>query len=98
MSALTDLRALIAAAPGAAMAAFGTNSSPAILDFDGSAWGPDVQAQVGVETLTLTYVFPDLPGLIPGSAIAFDGTPYVVARGPRRHGDGLEAVVILETA
>jgi hypothetical protein len=98
MSSLTDLRALIAAAPGAGSAVFGAFSSPAILDFDGQAWGPDAQAQVGVEILTLTYVFPDLPGLVPGSAITVDGTPYAVSRGPRRRGDGLEAVVILENA
>lgn len=98
MSALTDLRALIAAAPGAGVAVFGSFSSPAILGFDGTAWGSDAQAQIGLEILTLTYVFPDLPGLVPGSAITFDDLPYVVSRGPRRKGDGLEAVVILENA
>ena len=98
MSNLTDIRALIAAAPGAGTAVFGAFTSPAILDFDGMAWGPDTQAQIGVEVLTLTYVYPDLPGIVPGSAITVDGTPYTVTRGPRRRGDGLEAVVILENA
>lgn len=98
MSALTDLRALIAAAPGAGTAVFGAFSSPAILDFEGLAWGDDGQAQLGVETLTLTFVFPDLPGLVPGSAVTFDGTAYVVSRGPRRRGDGLEGLAILENA
>lgn len=98
MTALTDLRALISADPGSGTAVFGFATSPAILDFDGQAWGTDDQAQIGVEVLTLTYVYPDLPGLVPGSAISMDGTNYVVSRGPRRKGDGLEAVVILENA
>ena len=98
MTALTDLRALISADPGSGTAVFGSASSPAILDFDGQAWGPDDQAQVGVEILTLTYVYPDLPGLVPGGAVSVGGSNYVVSRGPRRRGDGLEAVVILENA
>ncbi len=93
-----QLRAMIARTPGARTTVFGVYTTPAILDFDGLAWGPDDQAQVGVTTLTLTYVYPDLPGLLPGSAITVDGTPYVVSRGPRRKGNGLEAVVILENA
>ena len=103
MSAVEDLRALIAAAPGAGVVAFGASTSPAVLDYDGLAWGPEGQAQLGVEMLTLTYVYPDLPGLVPGSAITFTNdegvaSSYIVSRGPRRRGDGLEGVVILEEA
>ena len=100
---LEDLRAMLTYAPGAGVAVFGTFTSPAILDFDGLAWGPDGQAQVEGESITLTYAYPDLPGLVPGSAIAFRdsedvSTSYVVSRGPRRRGDGLEGVVILGNA
>jgi hypothetical protein len=98
MSTLDDLRAQIAAMPGATTALFGAFSTPAIVDFDGQAWGPDAMAQVGVEIITMTYCFPDLPGLLPGSAITAGVDSFVVSRGPRRHGDGLEAVVVLENA
>jgi hypothetical protein len=106
MSTLTDLRAMIAGLPGSSTTVFGTHSSPSILEFDGQAWGTEDCAQVGVEILTLTYVFPDLPGLVPGSSITVTTVvdevsytaSYIVSRGPRRKGDGLEAVVILENA
>lgn len=100
MSALTDLRAMIAATPGAVAVVFGAISltQAAILDFDGAGWGNPEQAQVGVELITLTYSYPDLPGLTTGSAITADGTAFVVSQGPHRKGDGLEAVVVLELA
>jgi len=96
MTAADQLRAMIARTPGAVDVLFGSLATPGILDFDGTAWGPEGEAQLGVEVITLTYVYPDLPGLVPGSAITAGGTSYTVARGPRRRGDGLEAVVILE--
>ena len=96
MSAIDDLRALIAAAPGATTVSFGSDTTPCLIDYDGQAWGPDTQAQIGVEVIILTYPYPDLPGLLPGSEVAIDGATYSVSRGPRRRGDGLEAVVILE--
>lgn len=96
MSTADDFRAQIAAMPGATTALFGSHATPVIIDFDGQAWGPDAVAQVGIEIITMTYCFPDLPGLLPGGAITADGVTYAVSRGPRRRGDGLEAVVILE--
>nr|WP_320132336.1 hypothetical protein [uncultured Holophaga sp.] len=98
MSALADLRAELAATPGAGTAVFGAYTAPAIRDFDGQGWGPTDTAQVGVEIITMLYPFPDLPNLKPGDAIAFDGDPYLVSRGPRRKDDGLIGVVILEDA
>ena len=98
MSNLDDLRVMISHSPGASLAVFGALSSPCLLDFEGRGWGPEGWAQIGVETITCTFVYPDLPGLMPGSAITVDGVPYVVSAGPRRKADGLEAVVILEAA
>lgn len=98
MTTTDDLRAMISASPGATTATFGSYSTPVILDFEGSAWGPDGQAQVSVEAITLTYCYLDLPGLEPGSSIVAGDQVFTVARGPRRRGDGLEAVVILEEA
>jgi len=100
MSALTDLRAMIAATPGAVDVVFGGINLPlgGILDFEGQGWGNSDQAQVGVEQITLTYCFPDLPNLLPGSPVTADGTAYAVSQGPLRKGDGLEAVVTLELA
>jgi hypothetical protein len=96
MTPVEQLRAMIARLPGATTAVFGGYSSPAILDFDGQAWGPDGQAQVGGEVITLTYVYPDLPGLAPGVSVIAGGASFVITAGPRRKGDGLEAVVLLE--
>lgn len=98
MSNLTILRALLAKSPGSVSAVFGTYSTPAILDFEGRGWGPEGQAPVDVEGISLTYPYPDLPGLGPDSAITCDGVAYTVSSNPRRKGDGLEAVVLLETA
>lgn len=96
MTPVEQLRAQIARTPGSVMATFGGHSTPAILDFEGLGWGPEGQAPLDVEMITLTYVFPDLPGLEPGSELAAGAAQYRVTRGPRRRGDGLEAVVILE--
>ena len=100
MSTLTDLRAMIAATPGAVDVVFGAIVLPmgAILDFDGQGWGNSEQTQLGVEVITLTYCTPDLPGLAPGSALTADGTAYTVSQGPHRKGDGLESVATLEIA
>lgn len=97
MSALDDFRASLASMPGSVGVVFGTYSTPGILDFEGRGWGPEGQAQVDVEGISLTYPYPDLPGLVPEEVITCDGVPYLVSAGPRRKGDGLEAVVLLET-
>ena len=97
MAALDDLRALIAATPGAVDAVFGALPPiKAILNFDGWGWGAEGQAQVGLDGITLTYPFPDLPGLAPGEPLTVDGNAYTVTSGPHRKGDGLEAIVGLE--
>ena len=96
MNPLADLRAMCATLPGSVTVAFGPHTTSGLIDYDGQAWGPDTQAQIGVEVIILTYPYPDLPGLLPGSEVAIDGATYSVSRGPRRLGDGLEAVVILE--
>lgn len=98
MTPVELLRAEISAMPGSTTAVFGIHTSPAVLDFDGQPWGGDGAAQVGGEVITLTYVFPDLPGLAPGSSLTAGAVAYVVSAGPRRRGDGLEAVVLLEEA
>lgn len=98
MSALTDLRSAIRNTPGSSLAVFGTHTSPCLLRHGGVSLGDDGAAQVGVGTLTLLYVFPDLPNLGPDSAITVGGVPYVVSTVPRRSGDGLEATVSLEDA
>lgn len=90
------LRAQIEGMPGAVQAVFGTLTTPAILDFNGQAWGDEGAAQVGGEQITLTYVYPDLPGLAPGAALTAGGESYQVLTYPRRTGDGLEAHVLLE--
>jgi hypothetical protein len=97
MSNLTLFRALLAQSPDSVSVTFGAFSSPGILDFEGRGWGGEGQAEVAVEDISLTYVYPDLPGLGPDSLIACDGVDYIVTKGPRRKGDGLEAVVLLET-
>lgn len=96
MTPLEQLRAMIARTPGSVTATFGIHTAPAILDFEGLGWGPEGQAPVDVEMITLTYPHPDLPGLEPGSTLAAGAAQYRVTRGPRRRGDGLEAVVVLE--
>jgi hypothetical protein len=98
MTAEATCRATIERLSDGVTAAFGVHTTPALLDFDGEAWGSEDKAQLGVEVITMTYCFPDLPGLEPGSAITAGGSAYIVARGPRRRGDGLEAVAILENA
>ena len=98
MSLLTDFRAMLAGLPGSVAVTFGAYSTVGLLDFEGHGWGPEGQAQVGVEDISLTYPFPDLPDLIVGHLINLDGVAYTVSNGPRRKGDGLEAVVLLETA
>lgn len=97
MSALTEFRALIAATPGAVSVTFAANPSIlAILNFDGQGWGGEGQAQLGLDGITLTYPYPDLPGLAPGNTLVADGTTYTVMAGPHRKGDGLEAIVGLD--
>lgn len=98
MSSLDDFRASLASMPGAVAVVFGTFTTPGILDFEGRGWGPEGQAQMDVEGISLTYPYPDLPGLGPDSSITCDGVAYTVSTNPRRKGDGLEAVVLLETA
>jgi hypothetical protein len=100
MTATDDLRALIAATPGAVDVVSGALALPlaGILDFEGQGWGNPEQAQVGVEVITLTYCYPDLPGLTSGSPLTVDGTAYIVSQGPHRKADGREAVVVLEEA
>jgi hypothetical protein len=90
------LRAEIAAMPGAVQVAFGSLTTPGLLDFNGQPWGAEGQAQIGGEQISLTYVYPDLPGLGPESEIVADGVAYVVTTAPRRSGDGLQAHVLLE--
>jgi len=75
---------------------FGAYTTKGILDFEGQGWGPEDQAQVGVEVITLTYEFVKLPSLVPGSALSVAGVNYAVTRGPRRMSDGQVAVAILE--
>ena len=98
MSALDDFRASLASMPGAVTATFSTSSTPAILNFDGQGWGGEGQAQLGLDGITLTYPYPDLPGLAPGSPLVADGSTYTVTSGPHRKGDGLEAIVGLDAA
>ena len=99
MAALDDFRALIAATPGAVDVFFGTlQPIKAILNFDGQGWGAEGQAQLGLDGITLTYPYPDLPGLAPGNPLTADGAAYTVTSGPHRKGDGLEAIVGLEAA
>lgn len=99
MSALTEFRSLIAATPGAVTVTFAANPSIlAILNFDGQGWGGDGKAQIGLDGITLTYPYPDLPGLAPGDALLVDGSAYTVTSGPHRKGDGLEAIVGLDPA
>lgn len=98
MSLLTDFRSMLAALPGSAAVAFGAYITVGILDFEGRGWGFDGQAQVGLEEISLTYPYPDLPDLAVGHVIELDGVSYIVSNGPRRKADGLEAVVLLETA
>ncbi len=97
MSALSDLRAMLTGLPGAVSVAFGAYSTTGFLDFEGRGWGTEGQAQVEVEGISLTYPYPDLPGLTVDSYLTVDGVDYQVSNGPRRKGDGLEAVVLLET-
>ena len=98
MSNLTILRAMLASAPGSVTATFGAYSTPAILNFDGQGWGAEGQAQLGLDGTTLTYPYPDLPGLAPGDSLVADGSAYTVMAGPHRKGDGLEAIVGLDAA
>lgn len=92
------LRAMIARTPGSITAEFNGASTPGLLDFEGSAWGPEGFAQIAAEEAVLTYVFPDLPGLEPGSLVVAGGAYFRVSRGPRRRGDGVEGVAILQEA
>ena len=96
MTALADLQAMIANAPGAKPVVFGAFSTTGILDFSGQPWGAEDQAQVGGELITLTYCYPDLPGLGSGSSLTVGGQPYSATTQPRRKADGLEAVICLE--
>ena len=96
MSHLEDLRAILASMPDSVQVVFGSHTTQGLLDYDGQGWGAEDLAQVGVEILTLTYCYPDLPGLQSTSPLTVDGKPYAVTRGPWRKGDGLEAVVILQ--
>ncbi len=98
MSTLTDFRASLAGLPGAVSVTFGAYSTVGLLDFEGRGWGPEGQAAVDVEDISLTYPYPDLPGLTVDHLLSLDGVDYIVSKGPRRKGDGLEAVVSLETA
>ena len=98
MTALADLRSVMRNHPRSVQVVFGIHTVKALLDFDGQPWGDDGAAQVGGEVISLTYVFPDLPGLAPGSSLTAGAVAYVVSAGPRRRGDGLEAVVLLEEA
>ncbi len=98
MTNLEILRSLIRSAPGAITAVFGAFTAPALLSFDGQGWGAEGQAQLGLDGITLTYPYPDLPGLAPGDALTADGIAYTVTSGPHRKGDGLEAIVGLEAA
>lgn len=100
MSALTDLRALIAATPGAVDVVFGAIhlTLGGIISFDGQGWGNPEQAQVGVEVITLFYPYADLPGLTTDSPLTVDGIAYTVSQGPHRDEDGTGAVVVLVLA
>lgn len=99
MSDLTILRAMLASAPGSVSVLFGAQPAiKAILNFDGQGWGAEGQAQLGLDGITLTYPYPDLPGLAPGSPLVADGSTYTVTSGPHRRGDGLEAIVGLDAA
>lgn len=98
MTALSDLRSVMRCHPRSVEVVFDTHTVRAVLDFDGQPWGEDGAAQVGGEVITLTYVYPDLPGLAPGSGLTAGAAAYVVSAGPRRRGDGLEAMVLLEEA
>ena len=87
---------MIAQAPGAVTVRFGTFTTPGILDFEGQGWGPSDRAQVSGELITLTYCYPDLPGLGADSLLVIGEASYAVAAGPYRKADGLEAIARLE--
>lgn len=98
MSQLTDFRAMLAGLPGSVAVTFGAYSTVGLLDFEGRGWVSEGQAQVGMEDISLTYPYPDLPDLMVGHLLDLDGVAYTVSNGPKRKADGLEAVVLLETA
>jgi hypothetical protein len=98
VSLLTDYRSMLAGLPGSVAVTFGAYSTVGLLDFEGRGWGPEGQAQVGIEDISLTYPYPDLPDLVVGHLIELDSVAYIVSNGPRHKADGLEGVVLLETA
>lgn len=98
MTALSDLRSVMRCHPRSVEVVFGTHTVRAVLDFDGQPWGGDGAAQIGGEIITLRYPYHDLPGLAPGETLTVGGASYLVSAGPRRIGDGLEALVLLEEA
>ena len=98
MTPLELLRVQIAAMPSSTTASHGGTTTPALLDFEGAPFGDEGAAQIGGEIITLRYPYHDLPGLAPGETITVGGASYLVSAGPRRIGDGLEAVVLLEEA
>lgn len=95
MTATDRLRAELSRTPGAVTAVFEGYSTPALLDFDGSAWVTSGMAQVENEMISLQFLFGDLLGLAPGSLLLVGDLGYQVAQGPRRIGDGLMAVALL---
>lgn len=96
MTPTERLRNQIARCPGSITVVFGSASTPGLLDFSGSPMGPVGQAPVAVEVITCRFIYADLPGLGPDAAITCGDIPYIVAQGPHRLDDGLEAVVVLE--
>ena len=96
MTALADLRAIIAAMPGALTVQFGAFSAPCIVEFNGQQWPGGDTAGISQTTREMRYPYDDLPGLVPGSTVTIAAKSYQVTSGPVQVGDGLEAYVYLE--